>query len=140
MEAGRFEGALVEVHGDPPAHNGDMVSASVSEIQRRGIQCLVPELDENWMYTTIECSTGDVVREQVLGWDDMYTDEQWRFLEGADRVFVTIRPDAGLHEPRIIELLADAIASARRAVDAHYSGDFDYVDITDERDGDLLEK
>lgn len=138
VEAGRFEGALVEVHGDPPAHNGDMVSASVSEIQRRGIECLVPELDESWMYSTIECSTGDVVREQVLGWDDMYNDEQWRFLGEAGRVFVAIRPDAGLHEPRIVELLAEAIASARRQVQAYYSGDFDYLDNLDEPEGALL--
>jgi hypothetical protein len=115
-----------------------MVSASVAEIRKRGVGCSVPALDESWMYTTIECGTGDVMREQVLGWDDRYTDEQWRFLSNVGRIFVSIRPDAGLHEPRIVELLAEATASARHQVQAYYSGDFACLDDLDESEGALL--
>jgi hypothetical protein len=139
VEAGQFEqNSLVELHGDPPAHRGEMVSASRSQLLKRGIDCSVPQLDETWMYTDVDYATGERGSEQVLGWDDVYSNAQWRFLGDAGRVFLTIRPDAGLHEPNIIEILADATACARREVDAYNAGDFDYPDRLVKRDSALL--
>jgi hypothetical protein len=67
---------VVEIQGDSIAHGGDTVSASVDEIHKRGIGCSIPALDESGMYNTVECGTGEVIREQAVGWA-MYADEQW---------------------------------------------------------------
>jgi hypothetical protein len=37
-------------------------------------------------------------------------------------LFVTIRPDAGLVEPKVVELVASAIAAGRRDLDDYYAG------------------
>ena len=113
--------ALVELSGDPPNHRGDAVSACAHEIRRRGVSCVEPELDESWMYTEVEYATGELGREAVLGWDNKYTDEQWALLRDANRLFIRIRPDAGLVEPRVIELLAGAVSAGRRDLDEHYT-------------------
>jgi hypothetical protein len=60
----------------------------MTEIRRRGVSCVEPELDESWMYTQVDYATGDRGFEQVLGWDDKYTHEEWPFLGDAGRLFV----------------------------------------------------
>jgi hypothetical protein len=51
---------------------------------------------------------------------------------------VSIRPDAGLHEPRVFELLLEPIASARRQVQAFTPGDSTTWTNLDEPEGALL--
>ena len=114
--------ALIEMSADPPNHGGDAVAACMSQVERCGLSCVEPELDTSWMYNEVEYATGDLGHEQVLGWDDMYTDEAWRFLSSSNRLFVTIRPDAGLVEPKVVELVASAIAAGRRDLDDYYAG------------------
>ena len=114
--------ALVELSADPPNHRGVAVSVCANEIRRRGISCVEPVLEERWMYAEVEYATGERGSEAVLGWDDMYTDEQWAFLRDAQRLFVRIRPDAGLVEPKVVELLAHAVSVARGDRDEYYAG------------------
>jgi hypothetical protein len=95
----------------------------MTEIRRRGVSCVEPELDESWMYTQVDYATGDRGFEQVLGRDDKYTHEEWAFLGDAGRLFVRVRPDAGLVEPKVIELVANAVSSGRRKLDACYAGE-----------------
>ena len=124
VEAGDTnQDAMVELSADPPNHGGDAVSACMMEIRRRGVNCVEPELDESWMYTEVDYATGERGSEQVLGWDDMYTAGQWTCLRDAGRLFVRIRPDAGLVEPKVVELVANAVSVGRRELDAYYAGE-----------------
>ena len=124
VEAGEAnQGDMVEVSADPPNHGGDAVSACVDETRRRGVSCAEPELDESWMFTEVDYATGDRGLEQVLGWDDRFTDDQWSYLRDAGRLFIRIRPDAGLVEPKVIELVANAVSAGRRLLDAYYAGE-----------------
>lgn len=100
----------------------------MNEIRRRGVSCVEPELDESWMYAEVDYATGDRGSEQVLGWDDKYTDAQWAYLRDAGRLFVQIRPDAGLVEPKVVELVANAVSVGRRDIDAYYAGEHELED------------
>ena len=113
---------LIEMSADPPNHGGDAVAACMGQVKRSGLGCVEPELDTSWMYNQVEYATGDLGHEQVLGWDDMYTDEAWRSLSSFNRLFVSIRPDANLEEPKIVELVASAISAGRRDLDDYYAG------------------
>lgn len=114
---------LVELEVDPPNHRGEFVSTCVQRLNDQGIPSAEPELDTGWMYTWISPPDDLGWSEQVLDWDDVYTNEQWGFLSGSTRLFVSFRPSSDLLEDGLLAGVAKTIALTRQELDNDYNVD-----------------
>ncbi|MCK0114019.1 ImmA/IrrE family metallo-endopeptidase [Ornithinimicrobium sp. F0845] len=107
------QGAVIEVSTDESNHGSDLVAICRSHIQGGGLECIEPDLDLSWLNTRVEYATGEHGWEQVLGWEEVFGTDDWRFRSSSERLFLNVRPDAGLVEPQVIEILARAVSTAR---------------------------
>lgn len=89
---------------DPPAENG-IFSACADDLAKRGFATTAHEANTSWMY--------DSWGEQTLGWDDMYSNGQWRHLEDSARLFVNLKlTEENIRSERLGEI-AEVITGRR---------------------------
>ena len=98
------EEAEILVEGDPPLYGPDGRSFPLGAwawlLRSAGFDCPDPVLDDrDFLYTETKYATGERAWEQVLGWDDLFTPERWRFLDGCGRIFLRVRPDSASWNP-----------------------------------------
>lgn len=110
---------LVELSAEPPALDGAFVYAVESAVRARGFGCNRPERDDGMLCTQVTYATGDSDFE-VLGWDDLYTDEEWRFMRDAELVYLDLRPDVADLVPERLADLAGVTAAARNELESYY--------------------
>lgn len=104
----------IELSSDPPNHGGELIGKCLHRFRRHSFSCIEPELDRDWMFASVQYATGETGLEQVLDWDDMYTNEHWRFLEASDRLFLSITDTPEIFEGPRLGLLAGIVAEIRR--------------------------
>lgn len=102
---------------DGPTADDQLIKRLIWLLDYEGIFCSPPEALDDLLYTEMKMATGDVVREQVLGWDDIYTDEELERLETASRLYVTLRVPWGGLDDSLLNALARAILHARATRD-----------------------
>lgn len=111
---------LVQLTTHPPAYGSPEIQAAASRVKESGFSCNDPERDDGFLFTEVHYATGETGQEQVLGWDDVYSDTEWEFLGEAATVFVDLRPDVeDLSDDRLRDLVG-CFPAAQRDVDAFY--------------------
>ncbi len=83
--------ATLRVHLDPPHQTSSFGTLLRGAVRALDVAVEFGEADKH-LYATFEASTGEFVREQVLGWDDFYSESHWEFLEAAKRVAIEMSP------------------------------------------------
>lgn len=103
---------LVRLQADPPNQGGFLARRSVQDFNAQGFNC-EEHTTEDVLYNRVEYATGDVGREQVLDWDDIYTEHQWNLLSDAERLFVRLHRRVAELDAGQLERLAMVIPSVR---------------------------
>lgn len=94
----RFDPELaseVRLEPDPPYEREQLVRACLDGFQDIGVSVYVPDLSSESLCNVgpVDPYSGERWFEQVLGWDDIYSAEQWDHLRNAARLEVTIPMD-----------------------------------------------
>ncbi|WP_237742890.1 hypothetical protein [Actinopolymorpha alba] len=124
---------LVELTTHPPAY-GSLLTVCATRFRDHGFSCNEPVLDDSCLYSPVDYATGETGFEQVLGWDDLYSDEQWRFLGASGTVFIRLRSDLSQLGPDRLTVLASIVRATRRefATYGREGHDAEYEDSVDE--------
>jgi hypothetical protein len=107
--------ALVELSTHPPAYPSWLLGESASQFRAHGFDCEEPGLDDSYLSSEVRYATGETGYEQVIGWDDLYSESHCYFLQDAETVFVSLRSDVADLDPEQLAVLAGIIPGARRA-------------------------
>lgn len=106
----------VVVGAHVPAVDGMVVHACSEELSRLGFQCSTAVPDESMLFTDVTYGTGEVVQEQVVGWEDFFTGLLWRYLAAREVLFLRVGADVTTCEASRLRLLLGSPAGARLAV------------------------
>lgn len=104
---------LIEVEADLPAP-GELAAGCVEDFRLAGFDCRAKTRSDDLRFTEVQYATGEVGGEQVLGWDDIYSEALWSFLSEAGRLQIRLREDIAALPQESLALLADVVPRRRR--------------------------
>jgi hypothetical protein len=115
----RFDPELaseVRLEPDPPYEREQLVRACLDGFKDIGVSVYVPDLSFESLFNVgpVDPYSGDRWFEQVLGWDDIYSAEQWDHLRNAARLEVTIPMDLLVTPGTSVSEFAAVIPRARQ--------------------------
>ena len=106
----------VAIRAQAPVYAGQSTSNEfdrwASQLEEVGVQGIERGLDDSTLFTQVTYATGETGQEQILGWDDFFSDAEWQFLSTMMPTTVVLRRNGGDVTETILLTVAQIVASA----------------------------
>lgn len=101
----------VDVAGDPPTYAYSLPQEAARRFRSLGLWCDEPVMDDTVLFAP------DRYGEQMLGWDDIYSTEEWSLLDRARRMHLAVSRPVCRLDLSTLQAIARVFADSRFAID-----------------------